>query len=105
MSSPEEENMQRTWKPTTAGILSIIAGAISLIMGLSVTLFSVATIDHGFGMWWPTMGIPRIWGLFGLPLILTGILAIVGGSFAIKRRMWGLALAGAIAALFPPPVI
>jgi hypothetical protein len=30
-----------------------------------------------------------------------GILAIVGGIYALQRKIWGLALAGSIAAFFP----
>ena len=87
--------MERTWKPTTAGILSIVAGAIGLIAGIVVA---------GLG---ETVGaLTGFWGLgaIGAPLIVIGIVAIVGGVFALRRRIWGLALAGAICALFPPPV-
>jgi hypothetical protein len=31
-----------------------------------------------------------------------GLIAIVGGIFAIRRKFWGLALAGAICAIVPP---
>ena len=37
---------------------------------------------------------------FGIPLIILGIVAIVGGIYAIRRKVWGMALAGAICALF-----
>ena len=33
----------------------------------------------------------------GLLFALVGVLGIVGGIFAIKKKRWGLALAGAIA--------
>jgi len=38
---------------------------------------------------------------FGPLFIVLGLIAIVGGIFALRRRVWGLALAGAICALFP----
>ena len=38
-----------------------------------------------------------IYGAWGLMLVLIGALGIVGGVFALKRKNWGLALAGAIA--------
>jgi len=41
---------------------------------------------------------------FGILALIVGIVAIVGGIFAIRRRLWGLALAGAICALFPPHI-
>ena len=81
--------MEKTWKPTTAGILCIIAGVIGVITGLVV-----ATIG---GMVGAIFG--AAFGLFGVPSIILGIIAIVGGSYALKRRVWGLALAGSICAL------
>ena len=97
--------MEATWKPTTAGILTIVAGALNLIAGIIVTSLGAACLGPmtgymgmtGMGGWW--------FGAIGIPLIAIGIVSIVGGSFAIRRRAWGLALAGAICALFPPPVI
>ncbi len=85
--------MERTWKPTTAGILAIIAGAIQAIGGVVVTVAgSLVGIDIGMG-----------WlGGLGVPLVLLGIVAIVGGIYALKRRVWGLALAGGICALVGP---
>ena len=81
--------MEKTWKPTAAGILCIIAGVIGVITGLVV-----ATIG---GMVGAIFG--AAFGLFGVPSIILGIIAIVGGSYALKRRIWGLALAGSICAL------
>jgi uncharacterized membrane protein YidH (DUF202 family) len=83
----------KTWKPTVAGILSIIAGEFSIVGGVVAlrhgTLAS-RILFHG-----------RLESL-GVVVIVLGIVAIVGGVFAISRQMWGLALAGAICALFPP---
>ena len=84
--------MERTWKPTTAGILCIIAGAIAVITGIVVA--AIGGIGWFFGIPW--------FSLISVPVIVVGIIAIVGGSYALKRRVWGLALAGAICALFGP---
>ncbi|MFO7773097.1 MAG: hypothetical protein R6V59_04050 [Dehalococcoidia bacterium] len=85
--------MERTWKPTTAGILCIIAGVIEVIWGLA------AAIVGGIGGTLIGAG----WlAAIGGPLIVFGIIAIVGGAYALKRRVWGLALAGSIFALFGP---
>ena len=107
--------METTWKPTTAGILTIIAGALNLAMGiLSVTAMRGAV--------WPSMGHPWFGGMgygmmgygmmgmswlgaIGISLIVLGVISVIGGIFALQRRVWGLALAGAICALFPPPLI
>jgi len=87
------EPAERTELPRAAGILSIIAGGIGLIMGIVfVTLLETAGALTGF---WG-------FGAVGAPLIVIGIIAIVGGVFALQRRIWGLALAGAICALMWP---
>jgi hypothetical protein len=86
---------KKTWKPTTAGILSIVAGAVELLVGISVGSLS--------GLLGSLSGIPDlgvILGILGFPLIILGIVAIVGGIFSLRRRVWGLALAGAICSLF-----
>jgi hypothetical protein len=89
--------MERTWKPTTAGVLSIIAGAIGVIFGLVLAVVGGAS-GALVGFFFPALG-GAIAGAFAVPLIL-GVVAIVGGAYALKRRIWGLALAGSICALF-----
>ena len=85
--------MERTWKPTTAGILAIIAGVIELIVGIAIA--AVGSIGGALvGMGWL--------GAIGVPLIILGIVALVGGIYAVRRRIWGLALAGSICALVGP---
>jgi hypothetical protein len=42
-----------------------------------------------------------IFAALALPFAIVGILAIVGGIYALRRKIWGLALAGSIAAFFP----
>lgn len=85
--------MEKTWKPTTAGILALIAGALEVIIGL---LFAagVGILGGILGMGWLSV-------VFA-PLIIFGIIAIVGGIYALRRRIWGLALAGSICALVGP---
>jgi hypothetical protein len=84
--------MERTWKPTVGGILAIIGGAIGTILGLVIA--TVGSIGWFFGVPWVSV--------IGAPLIILGIIAIVGGTYALRRRIWGLALAGSICALIGP---
>ncbi len=92
--------MTKTWKPTTAGILSIIAGAIQVIFGLALsTILAIGGVAGAFASI-PGMG--GVMAAIGVPLIIIGIVAIVGGVYALKRRVWGLALAGAICAVIGP---
>lgn len=90
----------KTWKPTTAGILSIIAGVIQTISGI------VVAVVGGTIAGLPTVPImSQIFGIIAIPIIILGIVAIVGGIYALKRKVWGLALAGCICSLFCPGFI
>ena len=94
--------MKQTWKPTTAGILSIVCGAWGLIIGSVVALVGGSAACYTGVPFF----VPRLIGLIGVPMIVLGAVAIVGGIYAVKRQIWGLALAGAICALLiPPPFI
>jgi hypothetical protein len=93
--------MQRTWKPTAAGILCIIAAIICIaLVVLSVLLIGVFQLFWIFGAS-PGQEIPGGDVVNGI-LIGGGIVsiaAIAGAVCCFKRRLWGLALAGAICAL------
>jgi len=45
---------------------------------------------------WCQTGMPTVILAAGIIALVFGIIALVGGIYAIKRRRWGLALAGAI---------
>jgi uncharacterized membrane protein len=83
----------RTWKPTTAGVLTIIAGTFMLIFGFALAHLVAPRLTHSYT-------------ISRLPVrivsVVLGLVAVVGGIFAIRRQAWGLALAGAICSLFPP---
>jgi hypothetical protein len=90
--------MEKTWKPTTAGILGIIAGVVGVVFG--IVLAVLGTTGGGLLV---IFGLPALGGMVAgaavIPLIL-GIVAIVGSIYALMRRRWGLALAGSICSLF-----
>jgi len=71
----------RTWKPTAAGILTISSGVFGLIVGIVLVA-------------------RRPLFMVGLLAIMIAIVAVAGGLCALKRRAWGLALAGSICSLF-----
>ena len=92
--------MEKTNKPTVAGILAIISGVLGLIWAVSLFI--------GFGVTSGALGIPTgyipgfVPGLvmgMGILSAIIGILALVGGIHALQRKKWGLALAGSIAAI------
>jgi len=92
---------EKTWKPTAAGILSIICGVGQVIGGM---LFAVGSSFLARFTEMEFIGgvIERFsasYTLIGILLIVLGVIAIVGGICALRRRIWGLALAGSICAL------
>jgi hypothetical protein len=97
--------MENKWMPKIAGILDIVAGAFGLFIILiwalwfaAFTIFSRSGTAnfHGFPM--SLMAIVFI--PMAIFMFIASILAIVGGIYALKRKMWRLALAGSIAGFF-----
>jgi hypothetical protein len=80
----------KTWMPVTAGILSIIAGVGDFFAGL---IFGTV-----LGLAGAFEGLPWL-GILAIPLIILGIVIVIGGIFALQRKVWGMALAKAICAI------
>ena len=90
------------------GILSIVAGAFEVIGGgMMVALVSLSIplrlslLSFPPGVWYEhSIAIVSIWLIvMGGLLLVLGILAVVGGVSAIRKKSFGLSLAGAICAL------
>ncbi len=96
--------MEKTYKPTIAGILDIVAGAGGIIAGTFLLIGIVAfnLISRSSNLVIP-MAAPNaivfIITALAVPFFALSILAVIGGAFALQRKNWGLALAGAIAAV------
>jgi hypothetical protein len=89
--------MSTSWKPTAAGILAIIGGALIMLVALAISLF--VPVAAPFRYAFVSVGaIVLLW-------LAAGVMAIIGGIFALQRRHWGLALAGAVCALVPPATL
>ena len=89
---------RRTWMPRAAGVLTIIIGAVGVIEWVAVAVLGILA--------WGWLGMTDFDGL-GIIItavvaimIIIGVVDIIGGVFALKRRRWGLALAGSICAFF-----
>jgi hypothetical protein len=67
-----------------AGILCIIAGALLLVPGIALSMITWFGGD--------------LFMIGGMILGIMPIVAIIGGIYALRRRRWGLALAGSICA-------
>lgn len=103
MTTPGSPTNQppRTVFPTVAGILMIVVGAIHLMFGIIVAAVSglIGTMAAMFGLGMLTA--PFIVAI-GAPLMVLGLISLIGGVYALNRRAWGMALAGSICSLVPP---
>lgn len=110
----ESSGSQRSGLLTAGGVLSIVAGAIQIIGGMA----AIAALVVGGIMWdriypylpvpwmqggWPGTFIGPLLGILAVPGLALGIVAIIGGVYALRRKSFGMSLAGAICAL--PTVI
>ncbi|MBN1855570.1 MAG: hypothetical protein JW846_01295 [Dehalococcoidia bacterium] len=93
---------QKEWKATSGGIMCLVAGTWGVMSGVILTFItsSYPTVWIRLSLM-ETVLVNRL-APFGAAL---GLVAILGGVYALRRRRWGLALAGAIcAAMIPPPL-
>ncbi|MBN2463117.1 MAG: hypothetical protein JXB43_05900 [Dehalococcoidia bacterium] len=96
---------KETWMATTAGILNIVAGSLRVIVTLLVALFFAALAIFSRGDMTCLEQLPiaitaSVVITLAIFSLIVSILAIVGGIYALRRKNWGMALAGAIAAFF-----
>jgi branched-chain amino acid transport system permease protein len=96
-----ESGEERTWKPTAAGILSIIGGVAQVFGGIVFAIgsrwiaqFSGMQFIGGVIGWFS-----GFYAVIAALLIILGLVAVLGGICALRRRIWGLALAGSICTL------
>jgi hypothetical protein len=99
--------VKSTWKSTTGGVLTVVAGVLSLIgfFGLIVAIavignseavldaFREAGISGEIGL------VQAILTVIAIFCAIIGVLAVIGEIFALQRKRWGWALAGSIAAI------
>jgi len=86
--------VETSWKPIAAGVLAIIGGSLKVLVGLGAYLYLTRFSSFDVS--------PSTAGAIVAALLAVGVTAIVGGSYAVRRRRWGLALAGTICAIVPP---
>lgn len=91
-------------KSQVGGILAIVSGALGVIGSLFM-IAMIIFIRYMFTS--PEFGVGTeggevfmiiflVYGIGGFVLLILGATGIVGGIYAMKKRLWGLALAGAI---------
>ncbi len=94
---------RRSGSPVAGGVLVIIAGILALVNAATFLTYTAADLEGtGVGLpsgvtWDEIAGILKGCGVIEIVL---GIVAIVGGVFAIQRRHFGLAIAGSLMGMF-----
>ncbi len=98
--------MEKTNTPTLVGILNIVSGVIGLVFAAGMIALSWFFMSMMYFPTEPTHEFPPMIHIFqaiylgwGIILAIVSILALVGGVYALQRKIWGLALAGSIAAI------
>jgi hypothetical protein len=95
--------MEKTGKPIAGGILNIVTGALGLLSFIGL-MIALAVVTEGVFQ----LGLEFVPGIWVAPTVLIivaifsiifGILALIGGIYAVQRKKWGLALAGSIIAI------
>jgi len=80
---------KKTQLSLAAGIIDIAAGGLSLVSLLFMVVFLFIMAGSEEGM-------PFFVVLIPLAMLIPGVLAVVGGIFALRRRSWVMALIGSI---------
>jgi len=91
-----KSDAREKWEPRVAGILDIISGVLAIIGYVVLVNFG------SFSVFIKDIPVSSRYIMFGISevLAISGLIAIVGGIFALNRRAWTMALVGSIAALF-----
>jgi hypothetical protein len=94
MSTQNEYVYHETAQPIVAGIFNIVVGSGFILSALGLGIMGMFTAP--FLSFLPFV-VPAFISLMAVPMVLIGVLIIIGGIFAVQRRQWGWALAGSIA--------
>jgi hypothetical protein len=106
----ESSGSHRSGVLTAGGVLSIIAGALQIIgggiavavlIGLTVwgRMHYLPAVPWMPGDWFEMGMVPAWVAIAVAPIPILGIVAVIGGAFALRRKSFGMSLAGAICAL------
>ena len=94
---------EKAWKTRTAGILAIVAGAVGVTEWVWVAVLEV--LRYGWSAVGDFLGLGAILPVVAGVALAIRIVAVVGGVSALRRKRWGLALAGSVCAMFSSVVL
>ncbi|MBU0685472.1 MAG: hypothetical protein ABIE25_06810 [Thermoplasmatota archaeon] len=89
----------RSYKPVIAGVLILVAGFLALGMGLFYLALDVSSLEDVGVALPPEVSLEDLQDLMvicGGILVVSSFIAIVGGFFALKRKHFFAAIAGAV---------
>jgi hypothetical protein len=94
---------EKTWMPTAVGIMNLICGGFAILA--SSILAVIGTISgiilNYVKLDFPPAIVAGLFSILAIALAIVGILAIIGGIYALKRKNWGMVLTGSIAMILP----
>ena len=93
--------MDKTWKPTVAGILQLVSGTTGLIAVFGMVIAIIITGNFVIsGIEDVPILAPALLTSIAIPLAIISILSLIGCIYAVQRKKWSLALVGSIASIF-----
>ncbi|APV43811.1 hypothetical protein Dform_00455 [Dehalogenimonas formicexedens] len=84
------------WKPVLAGVLNFISAVLWAGTVIFILLLTLG-LSVSFGSPLEGWGLLRLW-LFFVVFMIPPVVSVIGGVFALRRRRWRWAFAGAICA-------
>jgi hypothetical protein len=96
--------LEKTAKPTVAGILNILVGSVCLlgVLGLGIAAIAITPLNIVSDL---PFAVSALLVIIAIPLAVLGGISLAGGIFSLQRRMWGWALAGSITTLIVSNVL
>lgn len=93
---------QSTVMSLIGGVLVVISGLLGIILGLILAVLSSSITDLMGGMYGEDVlsAVEGILVTCGVIWFIIGLVALIGGVFAIRRKKWGIAIVGGVFALF-----
>jgi len=110
ISYPTEQlwgaTMEKTSMHIAAGILDIVSAVFKLFTVFGLIIAIIIAENNAYIDWAMATGgfhvdVVAILLTITIPLAILGVLAIVGGIYALRGQKWSLALAGSIGAALP----
>ncbi len=90
-----ERTSYETSRPLIAGMALIIAGILEMASGAMVLLMG-GTIGGLIG----DGGVSDFLAIFGALVLIFGLIALIGGVAAVRKKYWPIAVVGGVVAIF-----